>query len=41
MLAKIFRELERMHREYGWDGPAADAFGAIADWLEKNSVTPI
>lgn len=37
MLAKIFRELERMHRDYGWDGPAADAFGAIADWLEKNT----
>ena len=41
MLAKIFRALEQMHRENGWDGPAANAFGAIADWLEKNSVMPI
>lgn len=41
MLAKIFRELENMHRNNGWDGPAADAFGAIADWLENNSVMPI
>lgn len=41
MLAKIFRELEKMHRDFGWDGPAADAFGKIAEWLEKNSVTPI
>lgn len=41
MLAKIFRELERMHRGNHWDGPAADAFGAIADWLEAHSIMPI
>lgn len=41
MLAEIFRALEQMHRENHWDGPAADAFGKIADWLENNSVMPI
>lgn len=41
MISWIFRALENMHRNNGWDGPAADAFGAIADWLENNSVMPI
>lgn len=41
MLAKIFRALEQMHRDNHWDGPAADAFGAIAKWLEDNHLMPI
>ncbi len=41
MLAKIFRALEKMHKDNGWDQAAGDAFGAIADWLENNSVMPI
>ena len=41
MLAKIFRELERMHRDNHWDGPAADAFGAIAEWLENFTPMPL
>lgn len=41
MLAKIFRALEDMHRKYGWDDAAANAFGAIAKWLEDNHLMPI
>ncbi len=41
MLAKIFRALEQMHKDLGWDNAAGDVFGIIADWLEKNSVMPI
>ena len=41
MLAEIFRALEKMHRDNHWDGPAADAFGAIADWLENFTPMPL
>ncbi len=40
MLAKIFRALEKMHKDH-WDNAAGEVFGAIADWLENNSVMPI
>ena len=41
MLAKIFRALEQMHKENGWDDSVGNVFGAIADWIEQNSVMPI
>lgn len=41
MLAAIFRALEKMHRQPGWDNSAADVFGQIAGWLEEHSVMPI
>lgn len=41
MLAKIFRALEQMHKNLGWDNAAGDVFGAIAKWLEDNHLMPI
>ena len=41
MLVAIFRALEKMHRQPGWDDSAAEVFGKIADFLEQNSVMPI
>lgn len=41
MISWIFRALEKMHKDLGWDNAAGDVFGVIADWLEKNSVMPI
>lgn len=40
MLAKIFRMLEQMHKDY-WDESAGNVFGKIADFLEQNTPMPL
>lgn len=34
----IFRELQRMHKDNGWDDAAGDVFGEIADFLEQHGL---
>lgn len=34
MISWIFRALEDMHTDTGWDPAVGETFGAIADWLE-------
>lgn len=41
MLVEIFRALEKMHKDTGWDPAVGNVFGAIADWLEEHSIMPI
>lgn len=41
MLAEIFRALERMHKDTGWDPAVGEVFGAIADWLDAHSIMPL
>lgn len=38
MISWIFRELERMHKDNGWDEAAGNTFGEIAKWLEGHQL---
>lgn len=38
MISGIFRALERMHSDTGWDPAVGDTFGEIADWLESHGL---
>lgn len=35
-MSNIFRILQKMHKDLGWDDAAGDVFGQIADWLEQH-----
>ena len=34
MISWIFKELEKMHKDNGWDEAAGNTFGEIAKWLQ-------
>lgn len=36
MISWIFKALEEMHKNNGWDQAAGDVFGEIAKWLEEH-----
>ncbi len=38
MISWIFRALEKMHIDNGWDAAVGETFGEIAKWLEDNSL---
>ena len=38
MISSIFRALEQMHKDTGWDQAAGDVFGEIAKWLEDHQL---
>lgn len=38
MISWIFRELEKMHKDNGWDEAAGNTFGEIAKWLEGHQL---
>lgn len=38
MISWIFRGLENMHKENGWDEAAGNTFGEIAKWLEGHQL---
>lgn len=38
MISWIFKELEKMHKDNGWDEAAGNTFGEIAKWLEDHQL---
>jgi len=38
MISWIFRALEKMHTDTGWDPAVGETFGEIANWLEGHGL---
>lgn len=38
MISWIFRTLEKMHTDTGWDPAVGETFGEIAKWLEGHGL---
>ncbi len=38
MISWIFRALEKMHTDTGWDPAVGETFGEIAKWLEAHGL---